>query len=655
MAIVVVLTGGCLASPEPIPQAPQSTPEVTQPPSDVSEPAEPSYIFEPDWWLKPQTYGMFNYWGNTNFDRLRATGCTANGYRLVFDFNLKNPEFDFEKDIEEAHKRGLKYVIGICLNGIIDKCPNEVAELASKGALAVTYEGKEAVQHEGETVYYFSTNHPLWQETLIKQGKRIVDLNADGIAVIAPWGSSFYPAFRGIPDFSTASIEGFRAYLSRKYTNQQLTVKGISDLQTFNYLEYLHSKGIQENKLSSAPLYEEYCEFQRECSFEFYRRFGSEVKEHARAKGIGDFPVVPAGHGEWLVPLTLNFFPLSNFAFANLELEELYSHTEEYKLHHAATGGPLITSPVDASFGWLVQSSPKPEDMIQIQMAEAYANKGAFQDQYQAGLTEQGFIDYSIDAQVIKKVNSFYLNHEDLFDIGSQSLAKVAELLSAKSVTSVESEHWNMFRKVSQVLTRAHFQYDVILSEDSSLAPNTLTLERLESYEVIILPGNDRLDNNVASLLTEYLTRGGKLVIINKVDPGLSLPDGSSYVVLNWEPDLAKGNWGKNREFLDTLNNMLSGRVSEDTLPKEVGIQIWQGDNKIVAHLVNYDFDLAEGVIEKKDVPVSVNLPLLEKPSGVKILSPGSEEEQIMDYAFSGSRLRFVVPQLRTWAILVIE
>ena len=557
------------------------------------------------------------------------------------------------------YKRGLKYVIGISFNGIIDKYPEEVEELVSSGALAMTYEGREAIEHGGEDVYYFSTNHPLWQETLIEQAKRIVGLKADGIAVIAPWGSSFYASYEGRPDFSNASLEGFRAYLRNRYSSQELSAKGISNLETFNYLDYLHNRDIGEDKLESAPLYKDYREFQRKSALEFYKRFVSEVKEYARSKGIDNFPIAPANHGDWLLPLMLNSLPYSDFAFTNLDSEDFVHdydcHTFEYKLLYSAVKARPVATFVDASFGWLVQNSSRPEDMMQIKMAEAYANKGAFQDQYRAGLTGAGFIGYSIDAQAVNKVNSFYLGHKDLFNIGSRSLAKVAVLLSAKSVTGVESKHWSMFKKVCRILTASHHQYDVILSQDSSFAPNTLTLEKLRQYEVIILPENQRLDSKAVSLIPEYLARGGKVIIVNQVDPKLSLPTGTAYTVINWEPDLSKSGWERNKEFLDVMDNMLDKSVSEDSLPREVGIQVWQDGNKILVHLINYEFSLNEGVIEKENIPVSLNLPLPKRPASVKVLSPDFGEEKITDYTFSDSHLQLVVPELKIWYILVIE
>jgi len=309
---------------------------------------------------------------------------------------------------------------------------------------------------------------------------------------------------------------------------------GIRDLKAFNYLEYLHEIGIEEEKLKFAPLYEDYKQFQRESAFEFYKRFIREVKEHARSKGIENFPIAPAVHGELLVPLVINLLPYSDFAFANLEFGDsipVYdSHVYEYKLHYFAVKAPLVVSPVDASLGWLVQNSKKPEDFIQIKMAEAYVNKGAFQDQYQAGLTPEGYIEYSVDPQVVNKINSFYLSNKDLFNLNSQSLAKIAVLLSTKSIPDVESERMFMFKSVSKVLTPLHLQYDVLFSQDPDFSINTLTLGKLRQYEVTILPGNNRLDDNIISLLPEYLKQGGKLIILNQVDSRLSLPAGTSHI-----------------------------------------------------------------------------------------------------------------------------
>jgi len=45
------------------------------------------------WWLKPQTYGMFNYYKNTNYSRLHLANCTVNGYRLIYDIT----DFNYTK------------------------------------------------------------------------------------------------------------------------------------------------------------------------------------------------------------------------------------------------------------------------------------------------------------------------------------------------------------------------------------------------------------------------------------------------------------------------------------------------------------------------------------------------------------------------------
>ncbi len=623
-----------------------------------------TYVFEPNWWTRPQTYGIIGCCGNTDYNRMDATNCTVNG-KLVFDFYLNNSRFNYQKDIDEAHERGKKYVMAIGLNGVINKWPDEVETLAFKGALSVTYDGKDAIQRGEESVYFFSTNNPLWRETVIKQAKRAVDLGVDGIVVNSPWGSSFYPAYGGSPDFSNASIQGFRIYLKNKYNSQKLLGMGISNISSFNYLTYLHQKGVKEKRAadpsfpSLTPFYNDYMNFQRENAFNFYKQFVKEIKNYARLKGKNNFPVGIKSDGETLIPHTINMLPFSDIAFINLELEEHYQSQGVYKLHSSAKT-QAIASPVDMSFGWLEENSKKPEDLIQIKMAEAYANKGAFQDQYMGGLSpnckgpgifeENCWLSESINASSVNEINSFYLSHKDFFGIKSKSTAKIAILFSAKPIKGKLSGHWSSFKDVSRALSKSHFQYDVIFSEDSDFSPNSVNLKELQKYKVIILPNNNVMDNNAVSLISDYMKTGGKIVIINEVDSRIgsikdSFPSRVKYI----------DDWFLSSQELNSFLNNNINRVVENTFSKKIGIQLWKNSDKIIVHLVNYDFDSVKGAIEKKNIPIEMNLSFLGTPTSVKMISPDFRGEMKLKFNYTASEIEFTVPKLKIWDILIIE
>ena len=309
VAVVLSISACSIPTSQPPPDAIPTTspqnyqPEESTPPVPLDQPMTdslpnsanetPQYAFEHGWWLKPQTYGMFNYWNDTNLQRLEDTSSSVNGYRLVFDLDLINPNFDIAADIQRVQASGQKYVVGIAFNGIIDKWAEETNLLVAEEALALTYEGTPAVQQAGEKVYYFSTNHPAWEAALIDQGKSIVDAGADGIAVIEPWGASFYPGFGGHPDFSNVSEEGFGKYLSERFTTTQLSAMGITNLNSFDYREYLQIHGVSAQDLPNAPLYSEYQAYQRQRAIDFFRRYVAEVKDHACSRGLRIFPSPP--------------------------------------------------------------------------------------------------------------------------------------------------------------------------------------------------------------------------------------------------------------------------------------------------------------------------------------------------------------------------
>lgn len=531
-----------------------------------------NYNFEFDWWLKPQTFGMFNYYSQTNYTRLKITNCTVNGYRLVYDLN----KFNYKKDIEDAHKKGIKYVIGMLFDVTKDKV-NE-----NPNSICLPY---ETIKNNSFT-----------------KAKKIVDLGADGLTIVHPFGGDLF-------------VE-----------------KGVSCLCPENSRENLTK------------------EYQLNCAVEFYKHFVKEIKDYAKSKHRDNFPITIASHGEWLIPFTVNMLPFSDFAYANLDKIEDFPHAYEYKLHFSATNAPLIISPMDASFGWLLENSNKTEDLIQILMTEAYANKGAFQDQDKAGLSPscigQGsfanncWLDKSVNASTVEKMNSFYLANKDLFDFNSESMAKIGVLFSPSSIKS--EEHWSMFEKVSKILSLAHYQYDVLFSENSDFSKNTLTLKKLQRYKLIILPQNTKIDSNTLSLITKYLSKGGNLIAVNPVDSRLNFPTGTKYVIIKNETKL-----------FHYINNTVSKRILDYGLPKDVGIQLWKTFNKTIIHLVNYNFDLKKGIIEKNNI--SVNLLFKKKPISVKILSPDFDEEQNLKFNFSDNNLQFIVPKLKVWDVLVIE
>ena len=640
--------------PVQIPTPPANpVPEPTaQPPSDAA--AEPlSYVYEPGWWRLPQTYGMFNYWNDTDLQRLENTGSSVNGYRLIFDLDLINPNFDIPADIQRVHATGRKYIVGIAFNGIIEKWPEETSVLISAGALGLTYEGTPALQQAGENVCYFSTNHPAWQTALVEQGKRIVEAGADGITIIEPWGASFYPGFGGQPDFSAVSLAGFGEYLVGKYSIAELSAQGIESPQTFDYREYLQARGVTTQELREAPFYADYRAYQRQRSAEFFRRYVSEIKAHAREIGVPDFPVATAQHGGWLTPFTLELLSNSDFAFGNLDFVELGnvydSHAFQYKLHLAATNGPLIAAPMDMSLGWLVQHSTQPDAWLAVKAAEAYVNRGGFHDTRHAGLTENGPLEYSANPEAVSGIFDFVTTNRELLANQTRSAARIAVLLALEAAQDDESVHWGTFVGTCRVLTTANLQYDVVLNRLPAAGS-----ELIGRYDMVIVPGCQSLSPGTLAWLSGYRSAGGKLLTINQSPAEFSATPGPGLVHLDWHPEIQQKSLG-NQAFLDIVGASPSVELFTERLPDGVLAQVWRIEAGTVLHLLNYDFDTANGMREKVGFTVAFKPGLAAAPTSVTLRSPELPGSQPINFNWDSTIVHFEIPSLQVWNIIVIQ
>ena len=96
-------------------------------------------------------------------------------------------------------------------------------------------------------------------------------------------------------------------------------------------------------------------------------------------------------------------------------------------------------------------------------------------------------------------------------------------------------------------------------------------------------------------------------------------------------------------------------RVLQNTLPEIIGIQMWLSDGKVVVHLINYDFDASQGIIDKENIPVSLALDLSQKPTSVRLFSPDIDVGGLeLAHTWAESGLQFEVPHLKMWVTIVI-
>jgi len=141
----------------------------------------------------------------------------------------------------------------------------------------------------------------------------------------------------------------------------------------------------------------------------------------------------------------------------------------------------------------------------------------------------------------------------------------------------------------------------------------------------------------------------GRVVYIPEVKPAIAKPYGESMTSEYWKLPL---NW---KEVNDSVKWAAGGEVSlEIVAPNTVAAELTeQKQNKtVMVHLVNYNVAKTPTV---NSIQVSLRLAGYQKVRKATLLSPDEEGPRSLAVTQSNGRAVFAVPQLRTYALAVIQ
>ena len=125
--------------------------------------------------------------------------------------------------------------------------------------------------HKGVTHGWQSHQGPLFTEFLKHQVDRMTMAPISHMMFDSQTSATRTLHWKG-GDFSSPSMDGFREYMRNKYTTQELSNKGITNIDNFNYRQFLLNAGIDlqtyKNRAGringNIPLYEDFVYFQRQ-------------------------------------------------------------------------------------------------------------------------------------------------------------------------------------------------------------------------------------------------------------------------------------------------------------------------------------------------------------------------------------------------------
>ncbi len=532
---------------------------------------------------------------------------------------------------------------------------------------------------DGEPLYiqedvYLNFLDPVMQEEFKRGIREHVDIGTDGFVFDEVSGTAD-AVMMGSGPFDNYSLLGFRNYLKSKYTASDLQQKGISDIDTFNYRDFLVNNGYR-NQYSTgdywsnpAPFRQDYYNYLRDETNNKIDELIAYAKSYAQTKGK---TLVFSANAD---PVTrtnlLKFYDtLDLYVFE----QEWWPKWRKDQGSEFRSGVPDIPSMKYArSIGTWAAAMPSIGDMNKFPdvytgsrffthaMAETYAAMGYYM--YFPNVDYVG-IKFVSNRSIMYPYYTFVREHPEAF----LNLTTPAEVAVAKP--------FNVFDEKASAIEGAKgfslLMYEVNIPHDVILV-NNIT----DRYKVILTSGSAFSDSEVEKLLS-FVREGGTVIATDKrfaeTDEnnnevsraslnGLKttgVHDLGSGKFIFFEDYLQWKVWSPRdpaaiKIILDTVKQYVEPTmVSSDV--RVLPYVSTDGSGRLVIHLLNYDFNGVD-FSKKTNVQVKVKLPAGYSMAGKKltISSPDFSGNQTATISESGGWLTFTVPSLYIWDVAVLK
>lgn len=526
----------------------------------------------------------------------------------------------FGERVEDAHKRNMKYCASVDFlvdfAGFIDYRPDSFMQAVCRdldgNPLRVPWLWDH--EHKGHPAYWFCTNNPDYQEYLRDQAQRACLASIDGLHIDDYSGSSACSAYNG-GCFCPHCMEGFRKYLGSEVSKEELKKKGVEDIETFDYAEYLKERGITaaqyKNEHWKVPLIEQ---FQRYQNIEMKKRIldiyrTAETKEGKMLlRSINSSASSP----RTLVPSPcIDYFcgevPHDASSLAGpLHPVFVYKTVEALNRRQTATAS-------GHDWAW-IKANEKP-GLVRTWIAQTYAFGSVFMVPHRQWCYTQelGTHWWNGKPEDFAYVYRFVRAKSHLLD-GYRSLADTAVVYSM-------SDYRGAGEAVVE-LTRSNIPFAILIEGNDEL-PERITGDQAGQYERL--------------LITEDGTRAELNARVGESDTE----------IVQWQG-------------LSTLPISLKEKITiqgADRLRVSIRHRPSSPDSPIVCHVLNLQYEEDADKVRPADVEVSISEDLLRLHEGYKIpeiaiLHEPNRQSQELPVINKGGRVTLQIREMGFWGIV---
>lgn len=543
----------------------------------------------------------------------------------------------------------------------VDQLPEEL-----KTAYVTGFNGEQLFIQE---VVFLNFLDPAYQNWIKARIKEQIDFGTNGFTFDEHWGTA-QAVNTGEGPCDQFALEGFKQYLAERYSASELEKKGISDVQTLNYCQYL-----VENDLVSQ--YKE--------NFRLVN-FGSDYREYlyrasnAVIKDIIQFASNYAQEKGKQIVFAANFEPtdqLDEYDFVDALETFVFEHQwfprwrEEGDYARFSAGVPVSPSmkyaysqnvnaaalyAINDATGLSAQGVQGGTILILHHFAESYANRGYYM---YADLNDYLGLNFQAERELLYPYYMFVRDEPRVFQ-DLQQINNLAVILPPHA--TVDNRYTNDALAVSLAFSEANIQHDVI------------DLERIDGYQMVVATGFAWTDAEVDHLL-QYMDAGGIVVSFDNRFASLdenfeevnrpelkSLKRNGTHKYGDGEFIFLADNLGEKiwRNQLPADKEKVLSAVAEVAIqniaPANVQVLPYVSGEKLIIHILNYDY-LNSDFTHLEDVPIKIHIPagFSTTDKTMKIISPDLEGEVAINFTLEDDLLVFTLPSLYIWDIATVE
>lgn len=491
-----------------------------------------------------------------------------------------------------------------------------VRDVANKPVLVYWFAHKF---YEGVPTYWNCTNHPEYRKYIIGKVARGIEFGANTLHLDDPRGSNWLE-LGGC--FCDHCMEGFRKYLKKHYTREELYGMGIANLESYNYREEINRLcrnkedfiETYRDQRDLLPLIGEYACFHHEAVSEFIAELDS------LAEVISGMPVYLSinAYGlfpEYMVAMDHVDFFSTEISFRNWNGGQAAC---AFRVADALNMSLALTANTQ---DWNYIRSYDASTLVKVWIAMGYASGHHFMAPFRQWVFIDGIqsANYTGPTEQFSTVYDFVRKNARFFD-GYEAAIQYGILSSQKSFRNGDETVF----EISEYFLDNNYPFGVLIAGDK-LLDHPFTTEKLVPYEKIIVPRDALFTEEQKELLKTF--------------------DSKERVVYYNDPS-----------SLEELKSWLQVENGSDilVLPR---IKPGDPDAPMVLHLINCDFKESANTMKLKSGFVLYIDKKLLGGRGIKsarlLQYEGKESMLKIEPDSSGIYVR--IPELELWGILLLN